>query len=284
MQLPKGRMMRLGDGLRDRPDRAAAGRHGRLHPLGALSAALHRSDDGDPGSGGGRSANLRGLSPALVGDPGDGGVSGRRQGISDGRRARHRRVRFRDRDGAQGGPDRRTGQHLRGGGEETAGRRSRHRLRGGSDRDPDHRRGRQSARCWRRTCWPRRSTMWRLPRSWSRPTRRLAAPWPREVEEQLRTLADGADRACGHRAATAPSSWSHRSRRPWSFRTASRPSTSASRCGALLGRHHQRRQRVHRPEQPGGGRGLRLRSEPRAADVGVSRAFGAGCLPPISSR
>ena len=44
-----------------RPDRAPAGRHGRLRPFRALPLALDAADDADPGSGGRSAANLRWL-------------------------------------------------------------------------------------------------------------------------------------------------------------------------------------------------------------------------------
>ena len=168
-------------------------------------------------------------SPEILGTAGYLGVE---QGLPDGRRARHRGVRLRHRDRAQGGPHRRTGQHLRRGGEEAARRRSRHRLRGRADRDPDHRRRRRSRRCWPRTCWPRPSTTWRPPPSWSRPTQAAGGGRGRGGRGAVADAADGADRARGHRAQQRHHPGRRRSTAPWSFRTASRRSTSASRTRA----------------------------------------------------
>jgi hypothetical protein len=94
-------------------------------------------------------------------------------------------------------------------------------------------------------------------------SKRLAARWPRKSSGSLRS-ADRRRRAQAIARNSAPSCWCGRSMRPSKFPTASRPSTSAFRTRSLL-RASARRQRLHRPVQPGSGGRLRIRTQSRAA-------------------
>ena len=59
----------------------------------------------------------------------------------------------------------------------------------------------RSHRCWPRTCWPRPSTIVEAAAILVTTTQSAGRwPWPPRSSVQLRTLADGADRARGHRA------------------------------------------------------------------------------------
>ena len=112
-------------------DRSTARRRGGVRSFGALSAPLDCGDDGDSGPGGWRAEHLRRVTEAAKRSARDRFPVGRQSFLRNGRRAGHRGVCVRNRNGSQGGPHCRAGKYLRSGGQETAGRRSRHRFRRG---------------------------------------------------------------------------------------------------------------------------------------------------------
>ncbi len=189
-----------------------------------LPSTLH--DDRDPGAGGRRAEHLRRLaarrSPEILGTASLLGVDRR---LPDGRRAGHRRLRLRHPHGAARRPHRRARQHLRGRGQEAARRRSGHRLRRRPHRDPDHRRRRRPALPRRRHAGPGRARCGRL----RHPADHLEVARQRrgraKSSASLPTLptAPVARKAIDTQQRHHPGA--HRSTRPSSSPTASRPST-----------------------------------------------------------